>query len=239
MNELSITEDVLDLIEALSSGDIEAKDSYDVAHKAILSGQEKGTREALANILRGAERKGYCPKYKMEDGKLVTDLSLEGLHKGNDVTDFSHTLALHRLFGADRNAAIDYLLNAIRLTRKNVDEIADVQALNGVLATIDAIEPQDAIEGMLAAQMASTHTAAMDMLGHANRAPTSEVADAYMKNAVKLFDLYTKQMGALNKHRKGGTQTVTVKHVHVHDGGQAVIDSQINNQGADGGKHGG
>ena len=35
--------------------------------------------------------------------------------------------------------------------------------------------------------------------------------------------LYTQQVAALNKHRGKGQQKVTVEHVNVHAGGQAVV----------------
>ena len=39
----------------------------------------------------------------------------------------------------------------------------------------------------------------------------------------KLCRAYTGQMEALRKHRNGGKQTVTVQHVNVEDGGQAIV----------------
>jgi hypothetical protein len=35
--------------------------------------------------------------------------------------------------------------------------------------------------------------------------------------------LYAQQMAALDKHRGRGQQKVTVEHVHVHSGGQAIV----------------
>ena len=34
---------------------------------------------------------------------------------------------------------------------------------------------------------------------------------------------YTTLLGALNRHRSKGQQKVTVEHVHVHAGGQAIV----------------
>jgi hypothetical protein len=41
--------------------------------------------------------------------------------------------------------------------------------------------------------------------------------------AVSLSRTYTMQMDALSRHRGKGQQRVTVEHVHVHAGGQAVV----------------
>jgi hypothetical protein len=42
---------------------------------------------------------------------------------------------------------------------------------------------------------------------------------------VKLLRTYTAQVEALAKLRRGGEQTVRVEHVHVHSGGQAIVES--------------
>ena len=54
-------------------------------------------------------------------------------------------------------------------------------------------------------------------------APTFEVRDNNLKHAAKLLGIYTRQWEALNKHRGKGQQKITVEHVHVHAGGQAIV----------------
>jgi hypothetical protein len=44
-----------------------------------------------------------------------------------------------------------------------------------------------------------------------------------LKHAAKLMALYTQQLAALDKHRGKGQQKVTVEHVHVAPGGQAIV----------------
>ncbi len=81
------------------------------------------------------------------------------------------------------------------------------------------IAPKDESEGMLAAQMAATHHVAMQMLQKAAR-----TNDQWQGNfAVKLLRTYTAQMETLQRCRGKGEQKVTVEHVHVHAGGQAVV----------------
>ena len=41
--------------------------------------------------------------------------------------------------------------------------------------------------------------------------------------AVKLLRTYTMQIEALQRHRGKGEQKMTVEHVHVHAGGQAIV----------------
>lgn len=50
-----------------------------------------------------------------------------------------------------------------------------------------------------------------------------EARDVNLKHAEKLMAVYTKQIEALNKHRGKGQQKITVKHVNVEAGGQAIV----------------
>jgi hypothetical protein len=44
-----------------------------------------------------------------------------------------------------------------------------------------------------------------------------------LNQANKLSRTYSTLLEALNKHRGKGAQKVTVEHVHVHEGGQAIV----------------
>lgn len=88
----------------------------------------------------------------------------------------------------------------------------------------EELEPVGAAEGMLAAQMVGTHAAALDCLRRAAIPGQSDWGrDSNLKHAQKLMTLYAQQMAALDKHRGRGQQKVTVEHVHVHSGGQAIV----------------
>lgn len=92
------------------------------------------------------------------------------------------------------------------------------------LAMLKGIKPQDEFEGMLAAQMVATHNTALECFRRAMLPDqTVQGRDNNLKNAAKLSGLFTRQMEALNKHRGKGQQKVTVEHVHVAPGGQAIV----------------
>jgi len=77
---------------------------------------------------------------------------------------------------------------------------------------------------MLAAQTVGTHTAALDYLRRAAlHGQSFEARDLNLKHAQKPMSLYAQQIAALNEHRGRGQQKVTVEHVHVHSGGQAIV----------------
>ena len=53
-----------------------------------------------------------------------------------------------------------------------------------------------------------------------------------MNQANKLSRTYVALLDALNSHRGKGQQKVTVEHVHVHSGGQAIV-GKVNGPGGE------
>jgi hypothetical protein len=100
---------------------------------------------------------------------------------------------------------------------------ADEDGINFMLAVIAGIEPRDEIEAMLAAQMAAVHMATMTFtrrLAHVENIPQQ---DSAARAFTKLARTFAAQMEALKRYRTGGEQKVTVQHVTVNEGGQAVV----------------
>ena len=118
------------------------------------------------------------------------------------------------------NASLFQIQSASRSPWGGISELA----MNAALAMIEAAAPKDEIEGALAVQMACTHTAAMAVLAKLDAAFGSErhVA-AFGSTAARLMRAYATQVEVLRRLRNGGQQYVRVEHVHVNDGGQAVI----------------
>jgi hypothetical protein len=89
---------------------------------------------------------------------------------------------------------------------------------------IEGAKPQDEVECALVIQMACTHAAAMAVLGRlgGTHGPDRNVA-AMASAAARLLRAYATQVEALRRLRNGGSQFVRVEHVHVNEGGQAVI----------------
>jgi hypothetical protein len=91
-------------------------------------------------------------------------------------------------------------------------------------AALAGIEPRDELEGMMAAQLIAAHNAAMECYRRAMRGEqTFEGRRENLSQANKLSRTYATLLEALNRHRGKGQQKVTVEHVHVHAGGQAVV----------------
>ena len=92
-----------------------------------------------------------------------------------------------------------------------------------VLSVVKDLAPRDAVERMLAVQMAATHVAMIRAGYHLARATQLPQFEAHSTNFNKLGRTFAAQMEALRKHRNGGQQKVRVEHVHVHPGGQAIV----------------
>lgn len=90
--------------------------------------------------------------------------------------------------------------------------------------SLEALAPRNEIESMLSTQMIATHLAAMECLKRAALPEqTFEGRQSGLKHANKLMSLYLRQVETLDKHRGKGQQKITVEHVNVEAGGQAIV----------------
>jgi hypothetical protein len=99
----------------------------------------------------------------------------------------------------------------------------DEQGLNFTLSLVKGVEPRDQVEAMLAAQMAAVHMATMTFarrLAHVTAIPQQDSAERAFN---KLARTFAAQVEALKRYRTGGEQKVTVEHVTVNEGGQAIV----------------
>jgi hypothetical protein len=118
------------------------------------------------------------------------------------------------------NATLFQLQAAAQLHCGGVSETA----VNAALAMIEAAAPQNEIEASIAVQMACTHTAAMSVLARFGSGGGSERRVAALASAAgRLLRAHSAQVETLRRLRHGGDQYVRVEHVHVGDGGQAIV----------------
>lgn len=111
-----------------------------------------------------------------------------------------------------------------------VDGQLNAHVLNAQLATVRAINPRDEVETLLACQMAAVHLITMGSAGDLVRNAAPAVKDIKIAQLNKLSRTFTTQMEALKRYRSKGDQRVTVEHVHVHEGAQAVVGN-VNHNG--------
>ncbi len=110
------------------------------------------------------------------------------------------------------------------LWTKHLDEVQTNENSEAAISGLMGIGPRDELEGMMAAQLIAAHNAAMECYRRAMLPEqTVEGRRENLSQANKLSRTYTILVEALNRHRGKGHQKVTVEHVHVHAGGQAVV----------------
>jgi hypothetical protein len=101
----------------------------------------------------------------------------------------------------------------------------DEHGVNFMLSVIKGIEPRDQVEAMLAAQMAAVHMATMTFARRLAHVDNISQQDSAERAFNKLARTFTTQMEALKHYRSTGQQKVTVEHVTVQAGGQAIVGS--------------
>lgn len=127
------------------------------------------------------------------------------------------------------------------LQRGKVATNASVERLNlihstGVfdlaLDTAESIGAENAIEKMVAHGIAAAHKTAMNLLEKSNLRsdPIDEVRR--INAAARLLAIVQQGALTIQRLRTGGAQTVTVRHVTVEQGGQAVIGNVNTTAGA-------
>ncbi len=104
------------------------------------------------------------------------------------------------------------------------DEAKQSKQYSATVAALVGINPQDELEGMMAAQLIAAHNAAMECY---RRAMISDQAfegrRESLNQANRLSRTWTTLLTALNHYRGKSQQKVTVEHVHVHRGEQDVV----------------
>jgi hypothetical protein len=133
---------------------------------------------------------------------------------------------LKRLGGSEFDDWNEVILNQVAATLwlKNCDAQERTKQVASAFAGMVGVGPKDELEAMLAAQLIACYSASMEcyrraMIGE----QTFEGRRENLSQANKLSRTYATLLETLNRHRGKGQQKVTVEHVHVHAGGQAVV----------------
>lgn len=107
---------------------------------------------------------------------------------------------------------------------------------NAIAATMMELGPRDSTELMLATQLIVLHHQAMMMTQRAVlEGQTVDGVNCNINRSDKLLRAFRETLGALQKYRgKGTQQKVIVEHVHVHQGGQAIVGA-VAQTGGEGG----
>jgi hypothetical protein len=131
---------------------------------------------------------------------------------------------LNKILGTASSDFVNASLVQIQAAARSPWGTVSEQSMNAALAMIEAANTKDEIEGALAVQMACTHVAAMALLAKLDAQFVSErrVA-AFGSAASRLLRAFAMQVEVLRRLRHGAHQYIRVEHVHINEGGQAVI----------------
>lgn len=122
------------------------------------------------------------------------------------------------------SAILEPAINAYASLSSDVPSKAE--DADSYLSLIDELKPRDPFESLLISQMIMVHKQAMHVFYLSNldgNRGRVDIQDSLTNRYIKLMRLYNQQLEALDKHRRGGKQTVSVEHVDVHEGGQALV----------------
>jgi hypothetical protein len=136
------------------------------------------------------------------------------------------------------------LVNA-RASVARLELVADTSALDLAIDTVETIKARNTLEKMLAHQIAVAHSLAMkfatksnDLLGNVTswnreaRQQVSSIEAARLANAfARMMDSYSQGVLTLDRLRNGRQQVVTVQHVTVGPGGQAIVAATVKHRG--------
>jgi len=183
---------------------------------------------ALAPLLEKLRKKPRIPSISLtkEDGALKIAL-------GNADDRTGHLLLMKALGTADCDFVNGLLSQAVNAGTRGTS--TDASGANFILAVVKSVAPQDEIEAMLATQMAAVHMASMTFARRLAGVENIPQQDSASNAFNKLSRTFSAQMEALKRYRTGGEQRVTVRHVSVHQGGQAIVGSVSAAKGGGGG----
>jgi hypothetical protein len=124
-------------------------------------------------------------------------------------------------------------------SRERMELASKAGALTMGLDAVETIQARDSTEKMLMHQLAAAHSLAMRMAAGAgeqmaayknsgHQYPHRSIEACRSANAMaRLMDVYQRGLLTLDRLRNGGRQMVTVQHVNVAAGGQAVVAGAV------------
>jgi hypothetical protein len=93
-----------------------------------------------------------------------------------------------------------------------------------------SIQSRDSLEKMLAHQLAAAHKVTMEMIESVvPHSHDTAIQNKRLNAAVRCMAAYQKGLLTLRKLRLGGHQRISVQHIQVREGGQAIVGDVVNN----------
>jgi hypothetical protein len=164
------------------------------------------------------------------------NLTIEPVHPDRNV---GYALLVEAIGAGSKEFFFSILLQLQQACSR--DGAIDEMQLIFMFSVVRSIRPRDQLEAMLAIQMAAVHHQIMSFLKNSDRPASLEqqkivdrleqqkIVDRLEQQEIvdrivnRLTRTYAMQMETLKRYRTGGEQKVTVQHVSVNEGGQAIV----------------
>lgn len=190
--------------------------------------------EAMATAMTRYKKMPIRPEMEISFTNEGTTAALAATHSDGN----GHAAMLHEAVGSSSNGWLNgILIDLLKVAKeRGAGEVTGEQA-SAALAFMAAIQPQNEVEGALGVQMYAAHRLAIEMASRCRHTTDRQATMEYGNLATKMMRTVTAQMDALGKMRRGGEQVV--RHVHVYEGGQAIVADQFNHYGGENGNSAG
>jgi hypothetical protein len=192
----------------LNKGELDARGS-----QSVLSAEERAALES------NRRRKAAQSTVRVQAALTETNtLQIAIEHADKDAAK----VLLAEAFGTADNDSLNGIIGQLANTNSRNGQV-DNAAFKLMVSVIKGIKPKDQLESMLAAQMAAVHQAMLTLAGRFAHVETIDELDSTERAFNKLARTFAIQMETLKRYRTGGEQKVTVQHVSVSEGGQAIV----------------
>lgn len=144
------------------------------------------------------------------------------------VADRPDAGSLRRVAGSRRDTFNNITINAALAALwkpTGQSEEQQTKQYEAAIVAMMAFKPTDEIEGMIVAQAVALHATVMECSRRAMIPDQPfEAAQSFRKAAANASRAFNELLTALDRKRgKNGQQKVTVEHVHIHSGGNAIV----------------
>ncbi len=143
---------------------------------------------------------------------------------------------VRQIAGVRTSDVAQHLVGQLSKLQPWANQRSDAERWSAAVTMLAELRPASGPEALLAVQLIGVHHAATQFLARATcEGQTFGDTDANVLRATRLMRLFKEQLGAMEM-LKGKTrrQKVTVEHVHVHAGGQAIVGAVSGSKRASG-----
>ena len=136
----------------------------------------------------------------------------------------AHRAMLRTTFGTFSEEFADTMMGkVISGLRPNAFDLLEEATLNAALATIASLRPQSEIEALMCVQIVIAGFSGLRMIELSQRHLSEENIAVYGGYARRLLNLQGELLQTLDRRQRGSSQSIVVKHVHIHPGAQGVV----------------